>query len=238
LYSPQDENHPARPRSPYGASKCAARTIVKVYRESYGLYAVQGWLFNHEGVRRGEKFVTRKITKGVARIKNELRLFTCVPIELGNIDAKRDWSDAEDMVDAIWRMLNQEKYNVNFPCSSVNDPNQSFKNMVLDLKDYVCSNNETHTIREFIEIAFDEAGLSGTWYITNNGLGDDPLTEVFRLNSDFSKVLVKINPEFYRPAEVELLLGDSSKIRKDLGWSPKTDFRSLIKKMVANDLKS
>ncbi len=107
-YTPQDENHPAKPRSPYGASKSAARQLVKVYRESYNLYAVQGLLFNHEGVRRGEEFVTRKITKGVARIKkaiSEGKSFE--PIELGNVKARRDWSDAEDFVDGIWKMLNQ-----------------------------------------------------------------------------------------------------------------------------------
>ena len=110
-YSPQDEKHPARPRSPYGASKSAARQIVKVYRESYNLYAIQGLLFNHEGTRRGEEFVTRKITKGVARIKKALvSQNPFAPIELGNLDAKRDWSDAEDFVDGIWRMLNQEDY--------------------------------------------------------------------------------------------------------------------------------
>jgi len=111
-YQPQDENHPAKPRSPYGASKVAARQLIKVYRESYGLYAVQGWLFNHEGPRRGTEFVTRKITKGVAGIFDAIvNNKKIIPIELGNIDAKRDWSDAEDMVDAVWRMLNQEKYN-------------------------------------------------------------------------------------------------------------------------------
>ena len=112
FYEPQDENHPPRPRSPYGASKASARHWVKVYRESYGLYAVQGWLFNHEGTRRGEEFVTRKITKGVAKIFDAIvNDKPVVPIQLGNVNAVRDWSDAEDMVDAVWRMLNQEKYN-------------------------------------------------------------------------------------------------------------------------------
>jgi GDPmannose 4,6-dehydratase len=112
VYSPQDEKHPLRPRSPYGASKAAARHLVKVYRESYGLYAVCGWLFNHEGVRRGEQFVTRKITQGVALIKAALDLgwekSPIVPITLGNLEARRDWSDAEDFVDGVWKMLNQD----------------------------------------------------------------------------------------------------------------------------------
>ena len=141
-YVPQDENHPAKPRSPYGASKSAARQLVKVYRESYNLYAVQGLLFNHEGVRRGEEFVTRKITKGVARIKkaiSEGKSFE--PIELGNVKARRDWSDAEDFVDGIWKMLNQTH------------PNE-----------YVLSSNETHTIAEFVWFAFKSAGIEGAWH--------------------------------------------------------------------------
>ena len=141
-YEPQDENHPLRPRSPYAAGKCAARHIVKVYRESYGLYAVQGWLFNHEGIRRGEEFVTRKITKNVARIKNHLDTRLSIeifkPIKLGNVDAKRDWSDAEDFMSGVWAMLNQDK-----------DPKQ--------LQEYVLASGETHTVKEFLEEAFKAA---------------------------------------------------------------------------------
>jgi GDPmannose 4,6-dehydratase len=214
-YTPQDENHPLKPRSPYGASKAAARLIVKVYRESYNLYAIQGLLFNHEGTRRGEEFVTRKITKGVARIKkaiSEGKSFE--PIELGNVKARRDWSDAEDFVDGIWKMLNQDS------------PSE-----------YVLSSNETHTIAEFVWYAFKAAGIEGTWH------GEAELAE-FSINTKdalkyepVASVLVKINPKFYRPAEVELLLGDSTKARKELGWKPETSFEQLVEKMVANDLK-
>ena len=215
VYTPQDENHPARPRSPYGASKSAARQLVKVYRESYNLYAVQGLLFNHEGTRRGEEFVTRKITKGVARIKKALlegKSFE--PIELGNVKAKRDWSDAEDFVDGIWKMLNQKA------------PNE-----------YVLSSNETHTIAEFVWHAFKAADIEGAWHgqaesaefsiSTKDAIKYDPVVSV----------LVKINPKFYRPAEVDLLLGDSNKARKELGWKPETSFEQLVDKMVKNDLK-
>ena len=209
-YEPQDENHPLRPRSPYAAGKCAARHIVKVYRESYGLYAVQGWLFNHEGVRRGEEFVTRKITKNVARIKNHLDTKLSIerfdPIKLGNVDAKRDWSDAEDFVDGVWKMLNQK-----------------------EPRDHVLSSNETHTIREFVEEAFNYAGFHRSlcrW----DGSGED---EKYFHGDD---CLVQINPVFYRPAEVDILLGDSTKARNDLGWEPKTSFLNLVKKMVDNDL--
>jgi len=224
-YSPQDELHPLRPRSPYGASKAAARQIVKVYRESYNLYAIQSWLFNHEGPRRGEEFVTRKITKGVARIaycvQNKIPFS---PIELGNVNAKRDWSDSEDFVECVWMMLNQEKYRVDF------DSN-------MEIQEYVLSSNETHTIKEFVELAFKTAGIEGVWH--GEGLNEEfsvTTQSANELNVP-SSVLVKINPNFYRPAEVELLLGNSSGFRRDFDWKPKSDFYSLIKKMVVSDLK-
>ena len=205
--APQDETHPLRPRSPYGASKAAARHLVKVWRDSYNLYAVQGWLFNHEGTRRGEEFLTRKVTKGVAEIfrannfGDEFK-----PIQLGNLEAKRDWSDAEDFVDGIWKMLNQK-----------------------EPKEYVLASGETHTIREFVETAFAYAGYGAEkckWV----GEGTD---EKY-IHGD--EVLVSINPQFYRPAEVELLLGDPSRAEKELNWVRKTDFKGLVKKMVDNDI--
>lgn len=219
-YSPQDINHPIKPRSPYGASKAAARHLIKVYRESYDLYAVHGILFNHEGTKRGEEFVTRKITKGVSRLYHELYSADkwrtrnihatpkVAPIELGNLDSKRDWSDSEDFVEGVWIMLNQD-----VP------------------KNYVLSSNETHSIREFVERAFYHAGMKqGKW----EGQGVD---ERYMCHSgEHAFPLVKVNPEFYRPAEVELLLGDSTPIRSELGWKPKTSFDSLVKKMVEFDL--
>jgi len=213
-YSPQDINHPIKPRSPYGASKASARHIVKVYRESYNLYAVHGILFNHEGTKRGEEFVTRKITKGVAKIKKAIdnnQVFA--PIELGNIDSKRDWSDSEDFVDGVWKMLNQEKP-----------------------KDYILSSNETHSIREFIELAFKSAKIDGAWH--GQGLSEEySITTEYALKNDpASSVLIKINPKFYRPAEVDLLLGDSNPAREELGWQPKISFNQLVKKMVDHDL--
>ena len=215
VYIPQDENHPARPRSPYGASKSAARQLVKVYRESYHLYAIQGLLFNHEGTRRGEEFVTRKITKGVSRIKKAiLEGKSFEPIELGNVKVKRDWSDAEDFVDGIWKMMNQ-----------------------VVPHEYVLSSNETHTISEFVWYAFKAAGIEGAWH------GEAESSEFSISTKDAIKydpvvsVLVKINPKFYRPAEVDLLLGDSTKARRELGWKPETSFEQLVDKMVKNDLK-
>lgn len=213
-YSPQDILHPVRPRSPYGASKASARHLVKIYRESYNLYAVHGILFNHEGTKRGQEFVTRKISKGVAHINyaiNNKQPFK--PIELGNLDAKRDWSDSEDFVDGVWKMLNQEKP-----------------------KDYVLSSNETHSIREFIEKAFKIAQIEGVWH----GKAE---SEEFSLSNDsaekhdtHSSVLVKINPKFYRPAEVDLLLGDSTPAREELGWKPKISFDELVERMVKYDI--
>ena len=213
-YSPQDENHPLKPRSPYGAAKAAARHIVKVYRESYNLFAIQGLLYNHESERRGEEFVTRKITKNIARIKkaiNKDEKFE--PLELGNIDTKRDWSHAKDFVRGIWLMLNQS-----------------------EPKEYILSSGEAHTVREFIEKAFKIAGIYGEW------VGKDTAEKYIlkkTLNSIYydNQILVKINPEFYRPAEVDLLLGDSSKARKELNWKLDISFDSLVKIMVENDSK-
>jgi len=211
-YSPQDIAHPIKPRSPYGASKAAARHLVKVYRESYGLYAVHGILFNHEGTKRGEEFVTRKISKGVARIKNSIDRAIGLgdeiyiePIELGNLDAKRDWSDSRDFVEGVWLMLNQDTP-----------------------KDHILASGETHSIREFVEKAFAVAGINGSWH----GQG---LDEVFVTGQ---QTLVRINSDFYRPAEVDLLLGDSTPIREELEWEPKISFDKLVESMVLYDIEN
>ena len=207
-FIPQTEVHPLRPRSPYGASKASARQIVKVWRDSYDLYAVQGWLFNHEGIRRGTEFVTRKITKGVAKIKKAIDSNNFIEaIKLGNLESKRDWSDAEDFVHGVWLMLNQEKP-----------------------KDYVLSSNETHTVREFVELSFAAAGIEGQW------LGQKGTIEEVFINKDSRLPMVMIDPKLFRPAEVDLLLGDSTLARSELGWQPRTSFFQLVKKMTNNDL--
>ena len=211
LYSPQDLNHPIRPRSPYGAAKAAARHITKVYRDSYNLFAIHSILYNHESERRGEEFVTRKISKGVARIYKAIKdNKNYEAIELGNLDSKRDWSHAEDFIRGVWMMLNQS-----FP------------------KEYILSSNETHSIREFVEKAFEIVGIKGSW----ENLTGKPEDEKFITIIDGRKnILLNINPKFYRPAEVNLLLGNSDPAREELGWIPKISFHELIKRMVTSDL--
>lgn len=204
ICSPQDETHPLRPRSPYGASKASARHLVKVYRESYGIFAIQGWLFNHEGTRRGIEFVTRKITSGIAKIKKSIENGEkVVPIEVGNMDAERDWSDAEDFTEGVWLMLNQDS------------PNE-----------YVLSSGEVNSVRDFITTCFKCAGIRALF----SGEGIDE--KVF---DDNGTLLLKINPEYYRPAEVNLLKGDPSLAIKELGWKPKSSFKDLVEKMYNYD---
>ena len=206
-YSPQDIKHPIKPRSPYGASKAASRHLVKVYRESYDIFAIHSILFNHEGLRRGEEFVTRKITMGVAKIRHLLdNNIDFKPLQLGNINARRDWADSEDFVRAVWLMLNQE-----------------------EPKEYVLSSNETHSVKEFVSLAFQEAGIAGLW----SGEGLDEKFRIFQEN----KILAEVNEEFYRPAEIDLLYGDSNPIREELGWRPQYSFQDLVKRMVNHDLK-
>jgi len=181
---PQTEKTPFYPRSPYGCSKVYAYWITVNYRESYGMHASNGILFNHESPRRGETFVTRKITRAVAHIKAGLQ----DKVYLGNLDAKRDWGYAKEYVEAMWLMMQQEQPD-----------------------DYVIATNETHSVKEFLQVAFDHVGL------------------------DWQKH-VEIDPRYYRPAEVDLLIGDYSKAKKKLGWEPKTKFVELTKLMVDADM--
>ena len=205
-YSPQDIKHPIKPRSPYGASKAAARHLVKVYRESYDLYAVHSILFNHEGPRRGAEFVTRKITKKVAeifhKIKNKESFET---LKLGNIDSRRDWSDSRDFMRGVWLMLNQDKP-----------------------KDYVLASGETNSVKDFVTKAFSAAGIPGLW----SGEGLDAKFRLFQENT----VLAEISEEWFRPAEVDLLHGDASDAEKELGWKREISFDKMIEDMVECDL--
>ena len=200
---PQNELTPFYPKSPYGAAKLYAYWVTVNYRESYGLFACNGILFNHESPRRGETFVTKKITQAVARIKQGRQSL----LTLGNIDAKRDWGHAKDFVYAQWLMLQQD-----------------------EPKDYVIATGETRTVREFVELAFKEVGIIIEWQ------GEGVLER--GIDSKSGKVLVKIDEKYFRPAEVELLLGDSSKAEKELGWKRKISFKDLVSGMVRYDLEN
>jgi GDPmannose 4,6-dehydratase len=260
IYTPQDEKHPLGPKSPYAASKAAARYLVKVYRETYGLYAVDGILFNHEGVRRGDKFITRKITKGVAQIRKAIDVYingrmngarldivqNVVPVLVGNIEVKRDWSDAEDFVDGVWRMLNQELYNEKLAkklqehWSPHWERAQEIKFLSKEIKDYVLASGENHSVREFIESAFDAADI----IIKDANLERLPPCRnntnkfgqqvIYTLQNN--QPVVMVDSQFYRPNDVNFLLGDSSLARKELGWCPKTGFKELVSKMLKRDL--
>lgn len=198
---PQSEKTPFYPRSPYGIAKLYAHWLTVNYRESYGLFACCGILFNHESERRVELFVTRKITKAIAKIK----LGLLDKLTLGNLDAKRDWGYAKDYVEAMWLMLQQDKP-----------------------KDYVVATGETHTVREFLELAFKEINIDLAWQGEGvNEKGIDKAT---------GNILVDIDPQFFRPTEVDLLIGDASKAREELNWSPKVSLRELVKIMVSSDL--
>lgn len=204
VYSPQNESHPLNPQSPYGAAKVGARQIVRVYRESFNLYAVQGWLFNHEGTRRGKEFVTRKISSSVAKIKIALEKGEKPePLMLGNLNAERDWTDAEDFMSGVWLMMNQDSP-----------------------KNYVLASGKTYTIRFFLEECFKVAGIN----FTKRGKG---ISEAYYDNN--GNILVAINPEFFRPAEVKHLLGDPTKAEQELGWTRKCDIYGLVAKMYHND---
>jgi len=200
--TPQNENTPFYPRSPYGVAKMYAYWIVKNYREAYGMFACNGILFNHGGVRRGHNFVERKITLGLGKI---LRGETDRLI-LGNIDAMRDLGNAEDYVEGMWRMLQHD---------------------VPD--DYVLSTNETHTVREMVEKAFGMCGFNIKW----EGSGVDEIG----YNEKTGQAMIFISEKYYRPSEVDILWGDSTKAETVLGWKPKTSFNELIRLMVENDTK-
>lgn len=198
---PQSEKTPFYPRSPYGVAKLYGHWITKNYRESYNLFACSGILFNHESERRGKEFVTRKITDAVARIKHGIQDY----VELGNLDAKRDWGHSKDYVKAMWLMLQQDTPD-----------------------DYVIATNETRTVREFVDTAFKHVGIDIEWHGTGvDETGTDKAT---------GKVVVKVNPQFFRPAEVELLLGNPEKAETKLGWKREIPFSQLVEKMVKNDM--
>ncbi|WP_062816449.1 GDP-mannose 4,6-dehydratase [Alcanivorax sp. NBRC 102024] len=199
---PQKEDTPFYPRSPYGVAKLYAHWMTINYRESYGIFGTSGILFNHESPLRGQEFVTRKITDSIAKIK----LGKQDVVELGNMDAKRDWGFAKDYVDGMWRMLQAD------------EPDS-----------FVLATNRTETVRDFVSLACKAADIAIEW----KGSGEDE--HAIDLNN--GKVIVRVNPKFYRPAEVELLIGDPSKAKEKLGWEPKTSLEELCQMMVDADLR-
>ncbi len=198
---PQTEKTPFYPRSPYGVAKLYGHWITKNYRESYGLYACSGILFNHESERRGLEFVTRKITDAVAKISRGLQEY----VELGNMDSKRDWGHSKDYVKAMWLMLQQDAPD-----------------------DYVIATGETRTVREFVEIAFSHVGIDIEW----QGEGVNEIG----INKANGNTVVKVNPKFFRPAEVDVLLGNPAKAEAVLGWKREISFSQLVERMVKNDV--
>jgi GDPmannose 4,6-dehydratase len=213
---PQSENASFRPRSPYAAAKVYAYWMVRNYREAYGMFAANGILFNHESPRRGETFVTRKITRALARIKFGLQ----EKLYLGNLEAKRDWGYAPDYVEAMWVMLQQD------------EPD-----------DYVIATGETHSVREFVNLAFHHAGIELAW--KGNGPGEKGMVKSFASNLKPSAshlrigdAIIEIDARYFRPLEVELLQGDASKAKKKLKWEPKVAFQELVKIMVDADVEA
>jgi GDPmannose 4,6-dehydratase len=196
---PQNESTPFYPRSPYGVAKLYGFWIVKNYRESYNMFAVNGILFNHESPRRGKDFVTRKITSQLGKIIKKEQEY----IELGNLDAKRDWGHAKDYVEGMWKIL------------QASSP-----------QDYVLATNEVHSVREFCEIAFAKVGLTLHW------TGSEEFEKGYDQDGNLR---IKVNPDFYRPAEVDILCGDPTKAEKELGWKREYTFQKLVTEMVEND---
>ncbi len=199
--TPQKETTPFYPRSPYAVAKLYGYWITVNYREAYGMFACNGILFNHESPLRGETFVTRKITRAAARISLGLQ----EKLYLGNLDSKRDWGHARDYVEGMWLILQQEKP-----------------------EDFVLATGETHTVKEFVELAFKEAGIDLSW----SGSGVDEKG----INIKTGKTIVEVDPRYFRPTEVDLLLGDPSKAKKILGWKPKISFKELVSDMVVSDI--
>lgn len=210
---PQNEETAFRPRSPYAAAKVYAYWMVKNYRDGYGMFACNGILFNHESPRRGETFVTKKITRALARIKFGLQ----DKLYLGNLEAKRDWGYAPDFVEAMWLMLQQEKPD-----------------------DYVIATGETHSVREFVNLAFQQAGIEIEW--RGNGVNEKgvvrSLTSSLASTLNVGDILIEIDPRYFRPLEVEFLQGDASKAMRTLNWEPKVRFKELVKIMVDADIKN
>jgi GDPmannose 4,6-dehydratase len=260
---PQNENTKIYPKSPYGAAKAAARYLVSIYRNSFGLYAIQGWTFNFESKLRGEKYVTRKITKGVARIFKALNTGKSFePIELGNIYSSRSWQHASDVAEGIWLQLNQDRTNkklkdqwsqycidnglaigsMGLSCMSdeqLNAYNTRFRTeraafFAKNIKEYVLSSTDTHLVKDFVDAAFEVAGIGGEW--SGTGINEKKQLVIYDGHEARKVDLVTINSKFYRPLDVTYLYGDPAKIKAELGWNPQFNYQDIIKEMVEHDI--
>ena len=208
---PQTEKTPFYPRSPYGVAKLYGYWIIVNYREAYNIFAVNGILFNHESPKRGETFVTRKITRAVSRIKYGIQY----KLLLGNLDAKRDWGYAPEYCEGMWRILQQDKPD-----------------------DYILATGETHSVREFVDLAFKELEIDLEWVGEEENVMGKLKNSLERPNGkklDAGSVVVAVNPKYFRPTEVDILIGDASKAKRELGWEPKTKFEELVKIMAKAD---
>ena len=238
-YSPQDEECPFNPSSVYGVSKAASHYLTNVYRNSYNLYCLSGILFNHESAsgRRGEEFVTKKITLNIARIKKAIdNKQDFKKLRIGNLYSRRDWSSAEDFCDGIWRILNQESYREDLKQEYV--PQNLFGAIFTEtqcrewlskkIKTYVLASGETYTVKDFINKTLEFAGINGSW--VGEGMNE-------KFISVYNQEIVAVDPEFFRPNEVNLLLGNAELAKKELNWQPKYSFSQLVKSMFESDQK-
>ena len=215
-YSPQDINHPKNPKSPYAISKSTSHDFIKLYRKVYNLFAVHTILYNHEGILRGKQFVTRKITSNIAKIKKDLKnKLIPKPLELGNLNTIRDFGDSEEYVELIWKIINKD-----FP------------------EDYIISNNQLHTLSEFIDLSFKYAEIPIIWFKNDNDLDTKIYLNRDKFHIKYSQdiILLKINKNYHRPIEVDNLKGDNTKLKLDFNWTPKISFENLVKKMIDNDI--
>ncbi len=241
---PQNEQTLISPKSPYGVAKSAARFMVDVYRKSYKIYAIQGWTYNFESKLRGPKYVTKKITQNMARIQRSMvKNENFEPLQIGFIDSFRSWQHAEDVADGVWRILNQEKFNKELKTKFDNFSSDKSHLSCLqwlsgEIKPYVLSADDTHSVREFIEKSFATIGIFGEW--VGEGLNEEFIgyvnNPIYNHFKGRKYTLVQVNSSFYRPLDVTFLYGDASKAKAELGWRTTKTFADIIDEMVYADI--
>lgn len=236
IYTPQDEKHPLSVRSIYGLSKASAHLAVKLYREKYNLYCVHAICANHESQNKGEEFVSRIITKGVARIYHQLKNNEFItPIKLGNLNGRRDFSHVLDFCDGFWRMLNQDDYNcdINYDLTLIQNNRWDF--LVKNIKDYVLASGKSHSVREFLEKSFEFAGIN---VYKNDESEEIKINEAEYYLEENNLAAVIVDKTQFRPQEEIEIVGDSKKIKQDLEWEPVIDFDNIVKMMIDFEIKN